>query len=38
MTDQEFKDYGEVDFTEHETDLIETQCEKTNKQLEELGI
>ncbi len=35
---QEFKDYGAVDFDDHEIEMIEEQCKKTNEQLEELGI
>ncbi len=36
--EKEFKDYGEVDFEDHQTEIVEKQCEKTNEQLEELGI
>lgn len=38
MTEQPYKDYGEVDLTEHELEMVEKQCEKTNEQLEDLGI
>lgn len=36
--EKEFKDYGEVDFEDHEIEVIDKQCKKTNEQLEELGI
>ncbi len=36
--ENEFKDYGAVDFEDHEIDMIEKQSEKTNEILEELGI
>ena len=36
--ENKFKDYGQVDFEDHEIEIIEEQDEKTNKQLEELGI
>lgn len=35
---QPYKDFGEVDFTEHEIDIIQEQSEKVNQELEELGI
>jgi len=38
MTKQKFKDFGAVDFEEHEIEEIQKQDEKTNEQLEELGI
>ena len=38
MNNKKYKDYGEVDFEDHELDIIEEQAEKTNEQLEELGI
>jgi len=34
----EYKDFGAVDFTDHELEIIEKQAEKTNEQLEELRI
>ena len=37
-TQPTFKDFGQVDFTEHEIDIIEEQSEKVNQELEELGI
>ena len=35
---EEFRDFGQVDFEDHEIEMIKKQCEKTNEQLEGLGI
>lgn len=36
--DEEYKDLGAVDFEDHELEIIRKQAEKTNEQLEEMGL